>query len=51
LCVTGIHAGIASGKQFWNKGGGRPARSSAYCHSIILAAFSFHGGGLVFKRI
>jgi len=48
LCVTSIHAGIASGRQFTNKGGGRPAFSSAYWNSICAAALAFHGGGLVF---
>src|SRR3954465_12960917 len=48
LWVTSIHAGIASGRQFTNKGGGRPSASSLYWNLIRSAAFSFQGGGLVF---
>jgi len=47
LCVTSIHAGIASGRQFTNSGGGRPAFSSASWCATSAAAFAFHGGMLV----
>src|SRR5258706_3735046 len=47
LCVTSIHAGIASGRQFTNRGGGRPAFSSANWNLITSAALEFHGGILV----
>src|SRR5215475_15014230 len=48
LWVTSIHDGIASGRHSTKIGGGRPAFSSAAMCSACLAAFSFHGGGLVF---
>src|SRR2546428_1465386 len=47
LGVTSIHAGIASGRQFTNSGGGRPAFSSASWCATSAAAFAFHGGMLV----
>src|SRR5882762_516137 len=47
LWVTSIHAGIASGRQFTNSGGGRPAFSSASWCATSAAAFAFHGGMLV----
>src|SRR6185369_16400142 len=47
LWVTSIHAGIASGRQFVNKGGGRPARSSANWNWIYSLALGVHGGMLV----
>src|SRR5215203_1192377 len=47
LWVTSIHAGIASGRQFVNKGGGRPARSSASWNLMYSAAGGVHGGMFV----
>src|SRR5678815_598436 len=47
LWVTSIHAGIASGRQFVNRGGGRPARSSANWNLMYSAAGGVHGGILV----
>src|SRR5438477_8884189 len=48
LWVTSIHAGIASGRQLTKSGGGLPAFSSAIWCFTNAAAFSFHGGMLIF---
>src|SRR5882757_750017 len=47
LCVTSIQAGMASGRQSEKMRRGLPAFSSANILAISVAAFAFHGGGLV----